>query len=62
MTKYPRIIVAPGGSMFSFATRVRRALQMAGHSGESMEYFAKAQSLNSPEELLAYSKEMVTIA
>jgi hypothetical protein len=61
MPKHPEIIVAHGGSMFSFATRVRRALQMSGHSGESMAYFARAQSSKTPEELLNYSKEMVTI-
>lgn len=47
--------------MFVLASRVRRALEKAGHSNEAMQYFDRALNSHSPEELLDYSKEMVTI-
>lgn len=61
MPKYPHITVPEDNNMFVLASRVRRALEMAGHSNEAMQYFNKALDSHSPEELFDYSKEMVTI-
>lgn len=59
--KYPLIVVPKTDSQFVMATRVRRALEKAGHSDESMRYFNRAMNAHSPEELMKLSQEMVTI-
>lgn len=61
MAKYPHITVPKDNNMFVLASRVRRALEMAGHSNEAMQYFDRAMNSHSPEELFDYSEEMVTI-